>query len=370
VYRLDRIVLREVALPLKEPFVSGVSRVDVRRLLVVEAWCGGVCGYGESSPLSDPYYTEETTETAWHVLESFLIPAVLGRPWRSPADVAARLAPVRRHFMAKAGLEGAVWDLYARLQGLPLSRALGGTRDRIPSGIAVGITGDLAALGERVKQALDAGYARVKIKIKPGWDVEPVRYLRERFGDFPLMADANSTYTLQDAHRLKELDAYGLIMIEQPLAWDDLVEHARLQQLLETPICLDESIPSLAAARAALDLGSCRVINVKPGRVGGLLEAMAIHDLCRERGVPAWCGGMLESGIGRAHLVALASLPGFTLPGDISPSGRYWERDIVEPPFTLLPGGEIAVPSGPGIGVAVDREALERCTVRARAFAP
>lgn len=367
-YTLDRIALREIALPLKEPFRSAAGEVSLRRLIIVEAWCGGVVGYGESPPLSEPFYTEETTETAWYVLEAFLIPRVLGRPWSTPHDVARALAPVRRHYMAKAGLEGAVWDLYARLAGISLSRALGGERRDVPAGIAIGVQDDLKALADKVKRALDEGYRRVKIKIKPGWDIEPVAFLRERFGDFPLMADANSAYSLADAHRLKRLDPYGLMMIEQPLAWDDIVDHARLQQEIATPICLDESITSAEAARHALELGSCRAINIKPARVGGLAEAVRIHDVCRERGVPAWCGGMLESGIGRAHLVALASLPGFSLPGDISASARYWHEDIIEPPFVLSAGGVIAVPEGPGIGVAVKREALERFTVRAREF--
>lgn len=367
-FQIDRVLLREIALPLKEPFVTATGRVDVRRLIVVQAWCDGVTGFGEASPLSDPFYTEETTETAWHVLESYLVPRVLGASWDSPAEIAARLSPVRRHFMAKAGLEGAAWDLYARVRGVSLARALGGTRSSVPSGIAIGVQDDLDALVAKVRRALDAGYQRIKIKIKPGWDVEPVRALREQFGGFPLMADANSSYTLADAGRLRQLDAYRLMMIEQPLAWDDIVDHARLQQEIETPICLDESITSADAARQALELASCRVINIKPARVGGLAEAVRIHDLCLERGVPAWCGGMLESGIGRAHLVALASLPGFSLPGDISASDRYWREEIVEPPFALAPGGMINVPAGPGIGVAVDLQRLQRYTVRAREF--
>lgn len=366
---LDAVTLREIALPLKTPFVSGVGRIDVRRLIVVEARCQGVTGYGEASPLSDPFYTEETTETAWHVLESFLIPLVLGREWHSPADIAEALAPVRRHSMAKAGLEGAVWDLFARLQGISLAKALGGGAPSVPAGISIGIPTDLDALTARVEKALEAGYARIKIKIKPGWDVEPVRVLRERLGDFPLMVDANSAYTLADLDQLQRLDEFGLLMIEQPLAWDDILEHARLQAAIETPVCLDESITSLTAARHALELGSCRVINIKPGRVGGLCEAVRIHDLCHAHGVPVWCGGMLESGIGRAHNLALASLPGFTLPGDLSPSDRYWHREIVRPPISMLPSGHVAVPAGPGIGVEVDQEELDRRTVRSRSFA-
>lgn len=365
---IDAITMREIALPLKTPFVTGVGRVDVRRVIIIEARCQGVVGYGEASPLSDPYYTEETTETAWHILESFLIPRVLGKRWRTPFDIAAMLAPVRRHFMAKAGLEGAAWDLYARSQGVSLAKALGGASASVPAGISIGIPGDLETLALQVEKALKAGYARVKIKIKPGWDIEPVRMLRERLGDFPLMVDANSAYTLADTDHLRRLDEFNLLMIEQPLAWDDLFQHAQLQAALKTPICLDESITSLAAARLALELESCRVINIKPGRVGGLSEAVRIHDWCRSHGVPVWCGGMLESGIGRAHNLALASLPGFTLPGDLSPSDRYFEREIVKPPITLLPSGRLPVPDGPGIGVEVDVQELERRTVRLRSF--
>lgn len=366
--RLESVTLREIELPLKTPFVTGIGRVDVRRLIIVEVRCGDVVGYGEASPLSDPFYTEETTETAWHVLESFLVPLVLGREWSSPHDVSDLLAPVRRHFMAKAGLEGAVWDLHARLSGVSLAEALGGETDSVPAGISLGIPNDIDTLCLRVEQALAAGYARIKIKIKPGWDIEPVRALRKRLGSFPLMVDANSAYTLADADHLRRLDEYALLMIEQPLAWDDIIEHARLQAVMTTPICLDESITSLTAARHAIELGSCRVINIKPGRVGGLTEAVRIHDLCISSGIPVWCGGMLESGIGRAHNLALASLPGFSIPGDISASDRYWRRDIIDPPITMTPQGRIQVPQGLGIGVEIDRKEIERRTVRLRTF--
>ena len=285
-----------------------------------------------------------------------------------PIGHRALLEPVRRHYMAKAGLEGAVWDLHARLNGLSLSKALGGEADSVPAGISIGIEGDLPALTSEVEQALSAGYGRIKIKIKPGWDLAPVRHLRERIGDFPLMVDANSAYTLADTERLRQLDEYDLLMIEQPLAWDDIVDHARLQAALQTPICLDESITSLAAARQALELGSCRVINIKPSRVGGLAEAVRIHDLCLSKSIPVWCGGMFESGIGRAHNLALSSLPGFSFPGDLSASDRYWQKDIIDPPITLTPDGRIRVPQGPGIGVTVDAAELERRTIRVRTF--
>ncbi len=366
--RLARIVLREVALPLKEPWVTTFGELRARPLLLVEAFQDGLAGYGEASPLPHPYYTEETVQTAWHILEEFLIPLALSREWECPRAFAASAQVVRRNGMAKAGIEGALWDLEAKLAALPLHRLLNGVRPEVPAGIALGFAPSIDALVRRVGEALNAGYRRVKIKVKPGWDVEPVRALREAFGDFPLMVDANGAYTLHDAERLRALDAFGLLMIEQPLGPDDLVEHAALQARLSTKLCLDESLTSLHMVEQALQLGSCRAVCLKPGRVGGLTEALAIHDLCLERGVDLWCGGMLESGVGRAHNLALASLPGFTVPGDISPSDRYWDRDVVWPPVRMTPAGAIALPQAPGIGVELDAEAVEHFTVRARIF--
>jgi O-succinylbenzoate synthase len=274
------------------------------------------------------------------------------------------MAPVRGHNLAKMGLEAAVWDLLGRAQGQSISQLLGGTRERVAVGVSIGVQGSVAELLERIGGFWAQGYSRVKCKIRPGWDVDVVRQIRESFPEVPLMVDANSAYTLADADRLAALDEFELMMIEQPLAYDDLVDHAALQRRLRTPLCLDESVPTLAAARAAVALGSGRIVNIKPGRVGGLTVARAIHDLCRAQGMPVWCGGMLETGIGRAHNLALASLPGFTLPGDISGSARYFHQDIVDPPFVVNDDGTMTVPTGPGIGVAVLPDRLDAATQR------
>lgn len=380
---VERIVLREIRLPLKHPFRASWGSETERRLLIVEAHAAGEVGYGEVSALSAPFYTEETPDTAWYVLERFLIPLALGRAWHHPEDLAECMRPVRRHFFAKAGLEGALWDLYSRLRGITLADALrrtlpatDGTSSlppsppprRIAAGAVIGLVDDLDALARQARALAGAGYRRLKVKIQPGWDLVPLRHLRETLGDFPLMADANGAYTLDDLPRLKALDDLNLMMIEQPLAADDIVDHARLQQELATPICLDESLCSLEDARKALDLGSCRVVCLKPGRVGGLSEARRIHDLCRSRRIPVWCGGMIESGIGKAHGLALASLPGFTLPGDFSPSDHYWVEDVVEPAITLDSQGYVPLPDKPGIGFKVRTDALQRATVRVQTF--
>ena len=293
---------------------------------------------------------------------------LLGQQLETAAEAFDRLALVRGHNMAKTGLEEALWDVEARQKGIPVAQLLGSTNPRIESGVSVGIQDTPDELLELVKGYLAQGYRRIKVKIKPGWDVEVVRALRQRWPEAPLMVDANSAYTLEDADHLAALDDFDLMMIEQPLAYDDIYQHSLLQRQLRTPVCLDESIHTPAHALAALELGSCRIINIKPGRVGGLAQARRIHDMCRERGVPVWCGGLLEVGVGRAHNVAIASLPGFTLPGDVSASDRYFERDVVEPPFCLNPDGTIDVPQGPGIGVEVDRAFLDEITVRREVF--
>jgi O-succinylbenzoate synthase len=315
----------------------------------------------------DPSYSYETTETAWHLLTEFLLPAVVGRDAADPEDVLGPVGWVRGHRMAKAAVEMAAWDLHARLTGAPLAEALGGQSRPVPVGVSVGLQPGDEALLERVQAYAEQGYRRVKIKIKPGRDVEMLAKVRERFPLLPIMADANAAYTLADADRLAALDPLGLMMIEQPLAFDDLHQHAELQRRLQTPVCLDESIESVEDARLALELGACRVINIKPGRVGGFGSARAIHDLCVQAGVPVWCGGMLESGVGRAHNVSLATLPGFTLPGDISESRRYWERDLVTPEFVMR-DGTLQLPPGPGIAVEPDLDRIEALTVRRAAF--
>lgn len=368
--RIEQIEIRYVRLPLKRPFETSFRRTWERHTVLVAVRADGVEGWGESPVEDGPWFSAETVETAWHILRDFLVPLMLGREIESASDVFARMGRVRGHPMAKTGLEEALWDAEARQKGVPLARLLGGIRDRIESGVSVGIQDTLPDLLEQVEGYLAQGYRRIKLKIQPGWDVEVVRELRRHWPTVPLMVDANAAYTLADADHLAALDEWGLLMIEQPLAWDDLYEHSRLQRRLRTPICLDESIPTPAAAQAALELESCRMINIKPGRVGGLAQARRIHDLCQERGVPVWCGGLLETGIGRAHNVAIASLPNFALPGDISASDRYYERDVICPPFHLNPDGTIDVPPGPGIGVEIDRDFLETVTVRREVFRP
>jgi O-succinylbenzoate synthase len=367
---VERVELRVIQMPLKEPFETSFGREYLREAILVTVYADGLEGWGEVVASRDFGYSYETTETAWYVLRTFLIPAVLGREIPDVETVARIGERLRGHPMARAGLEAAFWDLFARQAGLPLARYLGGVRDRIPVGVSIGLQPSDAELLKKIRGYLEEGYRRIKVKIKPGRDVEMIAAIRRAFPEIPLMADANSAYTLEDADRLAALDEFGLMMIEQPLHWDDLYEHALLQARLRTPLCLDESIHSVRHARAALELGSCRIINIKPGRVGGLLEARRIHDLCHARGVPVWCGGMLETGIGRAANVALASLPGFTLPGDLSASDRYYHEDLIDPPFVLQPDGTLAVPTGPGLGVAVDRRRVDRVNVRMEAFRP
>ena len=367
--QIEQIEIRHVELPLVHPFETSFGREDVRQTVLVAVQSQGLTGWGEAATSAGPWYEYETVETCWHVLTQFLAPKLAGQEVHSPEDAAHLMAPVRGHHLAKMGLEAAVWDLLGQAQGQSVAQMLGGTRSRIAVGVSIGIQDSVADLLERIAAFWAQGYARIKIKIRPGWDVDVIRQVRARFPDIPVMADANSAYTLADADLLAALDEYDLMMIEQPLAYDDLVDHAQLQQRLRTPLCLDESVPSPAAARAALALGSGRIINIKPGRVGGLLAARQIHDLCREAGVPVWCGGMLETGIGRAHNVALASLQGFTLPGDISASARYFDQDLVDPPFEVACDGTMAVPSGPGLGVQVLLDRVDAATCR-RAVIP
>jgi O-succinylbenzoate synthase len=365
--KIERATLREIPLRLKEYFEISSGGSQDRRVLLLTLHGEGLEGWSECVAPNDPSYSYETTDTAWHVLTDFILPAVVGGTFVRPEQVLDPASWVRGHGMAKAAVEMAAWDMAARAEGVSLSRKLGGTREAVPVGVSVGLKPNDEALHEQVAGFLEDGYARVKIKIKPGRDVEMLAGLRARFPDVAFMADANSAYRLSDAERLKELDALDLMMIEQPLRYDDFLDHARLQERIRTPVCLDESIKSEGDTALALELGSCRIINIKPGRVGGLGTSRRIHDTMREAGLPVWCGGMLESGVGRAHNVALASLPGFTLPGDISASRRYWERDIVSPEFEVH-DGQMAVPTGPGIGVEIDVERVEALTVRKAEF--
>ncbi len=366
--KIERIELRHVRLPLVHPFETSFGREVEQQVVVVRVDADGCTGYGESAAGIGPWYSYETVETCWHVQSEYLVRLLLGQEIAAPTDLPGLFAPVRGHNMAKTGLEEAVWDAFARAADRPLARVLGGSSDRIASGVSIGIQETIDGLLDRIGGFVDEGYRRVKIKIKPGWDVRVVEAVRERFPELPLMADANSAYSLDDAELLQRLDAFDLMMVEQPLGHDDLLDHAKLQAQIETPICLDESIVTPDHAAAAIELGSCRIINIKAGRVGGLGAAIAIHDLCQEHGLPVWCGGLLETGIGRAHNVALASLPNFRLPGDISASARYYERDLVDPPFELNPDGTMTVPGGPGIGVTVDEDRLAELTIRSKVF--
>lgn len=359
---LDGFELRVLHLPLVSPFTTSFGTETVREVIVVRALTADGDGWGEIVTQYDPLYSSEYTQGAWDVAQRFLIPALLERSTVAPADVAGALEPFKGHRMAKAGLELAVLDATLRRDGIPLGAHLGAVRDRVPSGVSVGIQRDPAALVDAVRAYLDEGYVRIKIKIKPGRDVRDTAAVRDAFGAIPLQVDANSAYTLADADILAELDRFDLLLLEQPLQEDDLVDHATLAKRLRTPVCLDESVVSLKAAQDALALGSCRVINIKAGRVGGYLEAVRIHDLAQDAGIPVWCGGMLETGIGRAANAALAALPGFTLPGDVSASARFYTRDIVTDP-AVLEDGHVRVPTGSGLGVEIDPVALEDFTV-------
>ncbi len=362
--RLRGFTLREVRMPLVAPFETSMERTTVRRIVLVEANIDGQSGWGECVAGESPSYSPETTETAWHILRDFLWPLIKGREFQSAADVWELLDWVRGHNMAKAALESAIWDAEAKLKCISLAKLLGGTRTEIASGVSVGIKQSLEELVHVVQVELEAGYQRIKIKIKPGIDVESVRRLRKEFPGIKLMVDANSAYRSEDLPLLKKLDEFYLMMLEQPLGWDDLYGHVELQKQLETPICLDECIHTEEQAKAAMELGACRIINIKMGRVGGHTVARRIHDLCQANGVPVWCGGMLESGIGRAHNIALSTLPNFTLPGDVTASKRYWAEDIIEPEVTVSRQGTITIPTGPGIGYEPRMDRIGALTVR------
>jgi o-succinylbenzoate synthase len=362
--RINQITLRELSMKLVAPFQTSIECTDVRRILLVEADVDGTIGWGECVAGESPSYSPETADTAWHILTTYLWPLVKGRDLTSAAEIWDLLLPVRGHNMAKASLEAAIWDAEAKQKNLPLSELLGGTREEIASGVSIGIKQSLDELSATVSKELAAGYQRIKIKIKPGKDLELVRRLRQDFPRIKLMVDANSAYTLADWLLLKQLEGFYLMMIEQPLGWDDLYSHVELQKKLDTPICLDECIHTEEHARAAIALGACKIINIKMGRVGGHTVARRIHDLCQKNGIPVWCGGMLESGIGRAHNIALSALPNFTLPGDVTASKRYWQEDIIDPEVTVSRQGTIRVPSGPGIGFQPRLDRIEKLTVR------
>jgi O-succinylbenzoate synthase len=364
-FKIERIVLREIRMPLIHFFETSFGRTTERRIILTEVTSGGVTGWGEVTAGEDPFYNEEWTDSAWLILRDFVSPRVLGREFNAASEVGARTANIRGHNMARGGLETAVWDLEARMAGKPLYQHIGGgARREIPCGVSIGIQESVPQLLQKIETEVSAGYQRIKMKIKPGWDVDVVREVRRRFPAILLMADANSAYTLADAGRLKCLDEFNLMMIEQPLGHDEIIDHAKLQAQLQTPICLDECIRSAHQAAQAIEMRAGRIINIKLGRVGGFAEAKRVHDVAQAAGIPVWCGGMLESGVGRAHNIALSTLPNFVLPGDVSASKRYWSRDIISPGVEVTPQGTIAVGDKPGFGYELDRSYIQKLTVR------
>lgn len=366
--RIESIELRHIKMELVSPFVTSMGTEYDEEHILVRVDGDGVTGWGESVAEGTPFYSYETVQTAWHILKDFLIPSILGKDLKNVAEAIDLNAKVRGHMMAKAGLEAALWDAFAKTQNVSLSKMLGGTREKVDVGVSIGIQSSVPELIKKVEGYLAEGYKRIKIKISPGFDMQFVEALRKEFPGLLLQVDANSAYTLDDINLFKKMDEYNLSLIEQPLGYEDIFDHSKLQRELKTPICLDESIHSLDDTRAAIELDSCRIINIKPGRVGGFTESKLIHDYCASMNIPVWHGGMLESGIGRAGNVALASLPNFTLPGDISASKRYYKEDIVEPEFTVNPDGTMDVPTGPGIGVAVNMKMLDKVTVYKETF--
>jgi o-succinylbenzoate synthase len=368
-FRIEQIRLRHLKMPLVHYFETSFSRTYERDIILVEVWHGGVSGWGEVTAGENPFYNEEWTDSIWPLLVHYVAPRVLGVELESAADVYGRLQHIRGHYMTRGGMEAAVWDLQARLNGNPLWKEIGaGARREIACGVSIGIQDTVDQLIRKIETELAAGYQRIKLKIKPGWDVDVLRQVRKRFPDILLMADANSAYTLRDAEHLRQLDEFHLMMIEQPLAHDDIIDHAQLQQTLKTPLCLDECIRSAHHAEQAIGMNACGIINIKLGRVGGFAEAIRVHNVCQAHRIPVWCGGMLESGIGRAHNIALSTLPNFVLPGDVSASKRYWKRDVIVPPVEVSAQGTIALTDGPGFGYEIDHEYLEQVTVRTELF--
>ncbi len=362
--QIDSITLRELHMPLVHFFETSFGRTTERRVMLVELQLDGITAWGECVAGEHPYYSEESIGTAWYAITEELAPSLLNRNIESGRDVPALLGRVRGHRMAKAALENAVWDAEAQIKNVPLWKLLNGTRKEIACGVSLGIQDTPEQLMEKIESELAAGYQRIKVKCKPGWDIQIFERIRERWPKVLLSCDANSAYTLEDLDHLKQFDLFNLLMIEQPLWNDDFYFHARLQKALKTRICLDEAIHHARSARAAFELGSCGIINVKVGRVGGFTEAIAVHDVAQANNIPVWCGGMLESGIGRSHNVALSTLPNFSLPGDVSASKRYWKEDIVDPEIVVSPKGTIPISGEPGRGYDVKTHLVERLTVR------
>ena len=366
---IELITIRELKMRLKAPFETSFGVTHNRRILLVEVVADGVSGWGEVTTGETPSYNPETTDTAWHVISDFIAPLLTGKSIASAADVATLLAGIRGHEMAKAGVENALWDIEAQQKRLPLAKLVGGSWDEIRCGVSLGIRENPEALVKKVAEEVGNGYQRIKLKIKPGKDLEYVAAARREFPETQLSVDANSAYALEDTEHLQKLDVFHLLMIEQPLRWDDIHSHAKLQKQIETAICLDECINSVNDAQAAIESGACRIINIKLGRVGGHSSARKVHDMCWQNNIPVWCGGMLEAGVGRAHNIAMSSLPNFTLPGDVSASARYWDEDIIDPEVEVTPQGTIRVPTTPGLGYKVKRELVEKLTVRKRDWA-
>jgi O-succinylbenzoate synthase len=362
--KIESIELREIHMQLKSPFETSFGTTQNRRILLAEVIAEGIRGWGEVTAGETPSYNSETTDTAWHVLSDFIAPKLTGKTIEKATGFRALVAPIRGHEMAKGGIENALWDIEAQSKGMPLWKLLGGTMEEIACGVSLGIRESPASLVRKVEEELRSGYQRIKLKIKPDKDLEYVAAVRKEFPNIRLSVDANSAYTLEDTAHLKKLDEYKLLMMEQPLNWDDIYAHSKLQAQIETAICLDECIHDTRQALTAIELKACRIINIKLGRVSGHTEARELQAVCHGRNIPVWCGGMLESGIGRAHNVAMSTLPGFTLPGDVSASRRYWNDDIIEPAVEVTPKGTIQVPKTPGLGYAVKRELIEKLTVR------
>jgi o-succinylbenzoate synthase len=362
--KIERIELREIHLELIAPFETSFGVTTGRRMILVKVFAEGLEGWGECTCNEGPFYNHEATDTAWLVLRDFVAPYTAGKTIKSPEEAIALTSRIRGNKMARAAIETAIWDLEARRRGIPLWQLLGGTQEEIPCGVSIGLQESDAALLKKIETELSAGYQRIKMKIKPGRDYQMVKVVRGEFPEIILTVDANSAYTLKDVEILKRLDEFDLMLLEQPLAYDDIIDHAELQRRVSTPICLDESILSVEDARKALSLGACKIINIKLGRVGGHTEARKVETYCRERSVPVWCGGMLEAGIGRAHNIAMATQAGFVMPGDVSASKRYWEEDIIDPPVDITPRGTIVRSNAPGIGYNVNEKRVEALTVR------
>jgi O-succinylbenzoate synthase len=362
--KIDRLELREIRMPLVAPFETSFGVTTERRILLVQAWSEGLDGWGECTCNEGPFYNHEGTDMAWIVLRDFAGPDTIGREFAGPEEAGRLTTRIRGNRMARAAIETAIWDLEAKRRGVPLWKLLGGTREEIPCGVSIGLQETDAALLRKIEHELADGYQRIKLKIKPGRDVAMVRAVRQEFPKIQLTVDANSAYRLEDVDLLRQLDEFDLMLIEQPLADDDIIDHAALQRVLTTPICLDESILSAADARKAIQLGACGIINIKLGRVGGHEEARRIEAYCRAENVPVWCGGMLESGIGRAHNIAMATQEGFVLPGDVSASRRYWSEEIITPPVEVTQHGTIHRRSEPGIGFAINQKRIDQLTVR------